>query len=245
MSIHAVCFDLFHTLVDVARVPEEVGAYTADLLGVSREEWNRQCFSPAHEIRKRTEHVDVIRALAHAIDPTIAEHHIQQAVAHRQRRFEYALRNIEAPVLEAVEALYAMGIPLALVSNASTSEVEAWPQSPLAKYFSVALFSCQCGYAKPDAEIYQLALRSLDVAAEHCLFVGDGGSEEHRGAAEQGLIPVLLTHFLPGKSAEHLRERRRWVRHEFDRLDDVVRLVAERDEPAHAEPGPGGHKKSR
>lgn len=245
MSIHAICFDLFHTLVDVARVPDDVGAYTADLLGVSREAWNRQCFSPAHEIRSRTEHVDVIRALAHAIDPSIAEQDIQRAVAHRQRRFDYALRNIEAPVLNAIGTLHAMNVPLALVSNASTAEVQAWPESPLAEYFSVALFSCECGYAKPDAGIYALALRDLGVAAEHCLFVGDGGSEEHRGAAEQGMIPVLVTHFLPGKSADHLRERRSWVQHEFDSLDGLVSLVTDRYVPARTHNRNGGHKKSR
>ena len=38
--IRAVCFDLFHTLVDVGRTPGTPGRYTADILGLDRDAWN-------------------------------------------------------------------------------------------------------------------------------------------------------------------------------------------------------------
>ena len=40
-SYKVILFDLFHTLVDVGTALESCGRYTADILGVSREAWNR------------------------------------------------------------------------------------------------------------------------------------------------------------------------------------------------------------
>ena len=88
------------------------------------------------------------------------------------------------------------GIKLGLISNASTSEVQAWPDSPLAEFFDVVSFSCHCGEIKPDPAIYINTLDKMAVAAEHCLFVGDGGSDEHSGAHAVGMKPVLVTHYL-------------------------------------------------
>lgn len=197
--IDAICFDLFHTLVDVAEVPEHVGRYTADILGIEAEVWNGACFSAHHEIRKPSEHIDVIRALAHQLDPEIPMERIQQVVVERQRRFDYALVHVRLSILEAIVSLKQRGLRLALISNASTSEVQAWDRSPLAELFDVALFSCHCGFAKPERQIYELALQQLQLKAQQCLFVGDGGSDEHQGAAAVGMHAVLSRVFVQNR----------------------------------------------
>ncbi len=220
-AVQAICFDLFHTLVDVGRVPDHVGRYTADILGVDRQVWNDRCFSTDHEIRRPTRHVDVIRALAHSIDPDIPLAVIEQAVEERQRRFDHALREVEAETVEALSALRARGLRLALVSNASTAEVAAWAASPLAAQFHTAVFSCECGYAKPEPEIYHLACERLGVAPEQALFVGDGGSDEHAGAAAVGMQPVLMRRFLDRMDPERLEARRRRVRWEVAHVGEL------------------------
>ena len=85
----AVCFDLFNTLVSVGEVPDSVGRYTADVLGVDRELWNSACFGPAHEICRPSVHEDILRTLAHSIDPTIPLDRISEATKERQARFEH------------------------------------------------------------------------------------------------------------------------------------------------------------
>ena len=220
-----ILFDLFHTLVDVGTVPGSRGRYTADILGLGRDEWNQACFSAAHDICRPTVHVDVIRALAHSLDPSIPESLIQQASHERQQRFDYALLNVEASVLHVLQALTEMGIRLALLSNASTGEVQAWQRSPLAGVFEHAFFSCECGLAKPDPDFYRHAMDTMGVVVSDCLFVGDGGSNEHVGARDIGLDNVLITRHIGHYDEGRLAPRRAAARWEIDELEALLPLL--------------------
>ncbi|WP_232020290.1 HAD family hydrolase [Sulfuriflexus mobilis] len=224
--IRAVCFDLFHTLVDVGRSPGTPGRYTADILGLDREDWNRVCFSSAHEICQATDYREVVRQLAHSLDPTIPQALLHEAADERKARFDYTLRHVEAGVLEHLWRLRGRGLKLALISNASTGEVDAWPDSPLADCFDTTVFSCHCGHAKPDAAIYQQALRQLAVQPAEAAFVGDGGSQEHAGASALGMHSVLLTHFVAARlDKAAMDHRRRQARHEIAGLDELLPLL--------------------
>ncbi len=96
----------------------------------------------------------MIRCLAHAIDPAISETRIQEATQARQRRFDHALIHVRDDILAALAQLRQRGIRLALISNASTAEVAAWDQSPLAELIDTAVFSCHCRLKKPDIRIF-------------------------------------------------------------------------------------------
>ena len=111
--VRGVCLDLFHTLVDVSEVPARVGGFTADLLGVERDAWNRACFGAHHEIRRPTDGYEAIRRLAHALDPRIPDGRIRAAAAARERRFAHALRHPRAEVLAALDRLRRAGLRLA------------------------------------------------------------------------------------------------------------------------------------
>lgn len=225
-SINAVFFDLFHTLVDVAGAPGASGRYTADILGVDRQAWNAACFGDLHEISRPTEHVEVVRVLAHSIDPSIPMVRIEQAAVERQRRFDHALMCIEPQVVAVLDGLRTRGFKLGLISNASSGEVRAWGQSPLAPLFDRAIFSCECGLRKPDPAIFRHALAELGVCARESLFVGDGGSDEHRGAGRAGLYPVLLTRYLRGPGSGKKRaERLRWAKREIGALDELPGMI--------------------
>ncbi len=202
--VSGVCLDLFNTLVSVAEVPESVGRFTADILGVTREEWRQACFGEAHEICKQTAGLDILRTLAHSIDPTIPEDLILLAERERQARFDYCLVHVEPDVVEGLQRLKERGYRLALVSNASTSEVRAWSNSPLKTIFDSTHFSCEVGSKKPEPEIYLAALRSLGVMATQVCFVGDGGSNEHRGAHAIGMHTLLMTRFLTVSQCERM-----------------------------------------
>lgn len=205
-SIQGICFDLFNTLVSVGRIPEHVGPMTAEVLGVDAERWRDACFGEHHDICGPTDALDNLRRMAHSIDPTIPETTIQQAVRIRQRRFEYALSYVEDEALDVLAYLRRNGIRLGLVSNASTDEVQTWSQSPLAPLFDAAVFSCHCGSKKPEPGIYQQVLAELELAPHTCLFVGDGGSNEHHGAYAVGMKPVLLTRYLQPERLQELEK---------------------------------------
>ena len=192
--LRAVCFDLFNTLVNVGTVPPHIGSTTAEVLGVEPRAWNEVCFSDDHEICRPTNHFDVIRTLAHRLDPQIPLARIADATDQRQARFDYALTTHVSPaVVNTLRKLRDQGYQVALISNASTAEVQAWPESPLRSLFDVSVFSCDVGMKKPDPDIYRYTAEQLGLDAQHCVFVGDGGSDEHHGAHASGMIPLWLT----------------------------------------------------
>jgi len=190
-----LCFDLFNTLVSVADVPERVGRFTADVLGIDQEAWNRACFSSAHEITQPTDHAQIIKTLAHSIDSHISNDLISTATEHRQRRFDYALKHVRKDILDDLLNLKHSGMILCLISNASSGEVIAWPDSPLAELFDHAVFSCDCGFKKPELDIYSHAMKCCDTESSKVAFIGDGGSNELVGASSAGLTTILTRQF--------------------------------------------------
>ncbi len=221
----ALLFDLFHTLVDAALAPASAGRYTADILGIDRAVWSDACFGPQHEICRPTDHLETVRTLAHTIDPSLPADLIAEAAQERSQRFAHTLEVVAPEVLETLAELRRRGYRLALVSNASTGEVAAWPRSPLAQQFDTVIFSCECGLKKPDPAIYQLALDRLQVGVTEALFIGDGGSDEHRGAREAGLANVLITRHIGHLPSERLAARRAQVRHEIGHIEELPTLL--------------------
>jgi putative hydrolase of the HAD superfamily len=223
----AVCFDLFNTLVSVGDVPDSVGRYTADVLGIDREQWNSACFGPDHEICQPRAHEDILRTLAHSIDPSIPLDRISAATQERQARFDHALYHVKPSILHTLQTLKQGGLRLALISNASTGEVAAWPNSPLAMLFDVTLFSCECGLKKPEPEIYLQALTSLGTHATECLYIGDGGSREFHGAAPLGMQTLLTREFLkPTRYLKVMAEQGEVIGGEIDAIQDLLALLA-------------------
>ena len=222
----AVCFDLFNTLVSVGEVPDSVGQFTADILGVDREVWNTVCFGPHHEICKPTLHEDILRTLAHSIDPSISSERIREAVRDRQARFDHALCHVRPGTLHTLQTLKQAGLRLALISNASTGEISAWAASPLASLFDVTVFSCECGLKKPEPAIYQHAIQRLGVEASACVYVGDGGSREFHGAAPLGMRTLLTREFLQtGRYEKVIAEQGEVISGEINTLQELMPLL--------------------
>ncbi|MBT3028325.1 MAG: hypothetical protein B6D72_15885 [gamma proteobacterium symbiont of Ctena orbiculata] len=191
-----ILFDLFGTLLSVAKAADGKGRYTADILGLDRKLWNQACFGEHHDIVSETDHMETVRRIAHSLDSTIPLARIHEAADARQMRFDIALTEIEPGILNALQSLKMDGFTLGLISNASTGEVRAWHDSPLSPLFSTVHFSWQQGVKKPQPEIYQMALAKMGVDPHQALFVGDGSSQEHLGAEACGIDSLLVTYFL-------------------------------------------------
>ena len=83
------------------------------------------------------------------------------------------------------------------------------------------MLSFDAGIAKPDSRIYELATKGLGVAAEHCLFVGDGSGGELSGASKAGMTAVLIR--APYDRADGAREG--WRGETISEIPDVLRLL--------------------
>jgi len=222
--IRAICFDLFSTLVDVGSVPLHIGGTTAAVLGLEPHAWNAACFSGDHEICRPTDHFNVIRTLAHGLDPRIPLDRIADATRQRQARFDHALTaHVPPNVISTLERLRNKGFQIALISNASTGEVRAWSKSPLQPLFDVSVFSCDVGIKKPDPAIYHYTAQKLGVDTQHCVFVGDGGSNEHHGAHASGMVPLWLTWYLSQETVSRRKPMLQGaVKETFSSLDAVA-----------------------
>ena len=90
------------------------------------------------------------------------------------------------------------GIGIALVSDCVIEMPVVWPSTPFAPLFETTVFSRELGARKPDAHLYERAMKSLGVTQSDCLFVADGGSNELKGARELG----IAAYFLDDQSAD-------------------------------------------
>jgi putative hydrolase of the HAD superfamily len=221
----AVLFDLFHTLVCVPPPSLTGERPVPEILGVSGDEWQRLYYDEdvfGRCLGRVTDSVEAMRLVTHSIDPSVGEDRILEAVESRQRRFELGLVKVEDSVLAALDALRAVGIRTAIVSDAGADDVESWPQSPIGSRVDVTIFSYQVGYRKPDARIYHHALAALGVSASDSIFVGDGGSDEHTGARAVGMRTVLVTRLFSQWWPEKMEHRRGLADFEFQ---DVAAFV--------------------
>lgn len=196
----AVVFDLYETLITEFDPLWKPGPTPAERLGVHREVFDRVWRARAGmRMTRIVDFRDILRAVCRdaglAVDARV-EDVIADLHAERLEAKAKPLVNVEQPVLESLRRLRARGLRLGLVSNCSVEEVAAWPPSPLAALFDDVIFSYVVGHAKPDRIIYSMACQRLQVSPEHTAFVGDGGSDELRGAARAGLSPYCARWFL-------------------------------------------------
>ncbi|MBW9259549.1 MAG: HAD family hydrolase [Candidatus Thiodiazotropha sp. (ex. Lucinisca nassula)] len=222
----AILFDLFGTLLSVSKAAKGQGQYTADILGLDRQAWNQACFSEHHDIVGRTDHLEIVRRIAHSLDPSIPLDKVRQATDARQLRFDTALLEIEPGILTILQELKQQGFILGLISNASTGEVSAWPESPLAPLFTSVHFSCQQGVQKPDPEIYQMALAEMAITADSALFIGDGSSEEHIGAEACNIDSLLVTYFLDTSDTHELDRRGKGSKGRIGHIRELLKMVS-------------------
>jgi putative hydrolase of the HAD superfamily len=233
----AVLFDLFHTLTAMESSWGQGLPFTFQVLGVSRDAWDRQLTQCSRErlTGALSDPIHIVSSMARAIDPGIPDAVIEAAVANRVKRFGAALLDIPAETTHVLERLKRKGKRLGLISNADVMEVAEWSKSPLAGVFDSTVLSCRVGVVKPDREIYEICLRQLDVSPAKALFVGDGGSSELAGAHTVGLVTVMITGIIKELWPERIESRRADADYVIERLPELLNGddhdASEKEEP--------------
>jgi putative hydrolase of the HAD superfamily len=97
-----------------------------------------------------------------------------------------------------LQTLRDAGVKLAIVSNAAfrpRSMREQLHHLELFDFFDATVYSSELGIRKPNAAIYEEALRLVDVAPGRALFIGDRLREDVRGPRAVGMDAVLTHEF--------------------------------------------------
>lgn len=134
---------------------------------------------------------EVLRAVVAAAGGTVREGALLTAVA---RVHAWTLRDAAlSPACHALlTALRGRGFRLGVVSDCERDLAEVLPGTALDGLVDAVTLSCVTGVRKPARSQYADCARRLGVALERCVFVGDGGSDELRGAEEAGATAVHL-----------------------------------------------------
>ena len=154
----AVLFDLFYTLADPRTLLETL---ECGPLGLGPKEWAQYFWTP-ELCRRRAlggfkNGAELIDAACALLPFSVTEAQKAAVLEGRLTRMSKALTELQPGILETVNALRALGLKLAVVSNADIIDIEAWDRSPLAGLFDAVLFSCSIRLVKPEPEIYQRA----------------------------------------------------------------------------------------
>lgn len=198
MAVKVVLFDLFETLVSEFDAIHPSTTEVAQILGVPVADFQReyQDLRPARYTGQFPDYATVLCYIVGKLGGKSPESTIQTLAERRHSAFTAHLRCIEPEILDMLNEITTSGIRIGLISNTDGSEVLEWANSPLSGFFEGTVFSHAVGIAKPDPRIYQYACKNLGVAPSDCIFIGDGNSDELRGAAQVGMLPFCAAWFL-------------------------------------------------
>ena len=191
MSIQAVIFDMYETLVTQFCSPLYYGTQIAGDLGLSPEE-----FLPgwrATEEARATGRLTFEDAMAELLHRHGISGLHRQVVEKRIAIQADCFRHLHPGIEPMLSALRERGIRIGLITNCFSEEATLIRESVLFPYFDAPCLSWEEGVRKPDPAIYLTCLRRLGIAPEECLYVGDGGSFELETARRLGIQAVQAT----------------------------------------------------
>ena len=198
MAIKVVIFDLFETLISEFDSNRPSIAEVAQALGLPVKEFQEeyQNLRLARLTGQFAGYTALLRHIVQKLGGKPSENTIEGLAERRHSAGAAHLRRIEPEILDMLNAIASIGVSLGLISNTEGSTVLDWANSPLSGFFEVTVFSNLVGRVKPDPDIYQHACKDLGVAPSDCIFIGDGNSDELRGAAQVGMSPFCAAWFL-------------------------------------------------
>ncbi|MDE0681882.1 MAG: HAD family hydrolase [Candidatus Poribacteria bacterium] len=192
-----VIFDLFETLISEFDAGHPSTTEVARTLQLPVEDFQREYVN--HRPARCTGQLDYaasLRYIVRKLGGKSPENIIKTLAERRHSAFAGHLRHVEPEILDMLNEIATSGVRLGLISNTDGSEILDWANSPLARFFAVTVFSNVVGMVKPDPDIYQHTCKNLGVAPSDCIFIGDGNSDELRGAAQVGMSPFCAAWFL-------------------------------------------------
>ena len=193
--IEAVIFDMFETLVTLFTGRTYFSEHITAALNQPIEAF-RKC---GHETEKdRTlgkysmeEGLSITLKNLGAWSPE----NVQLVCRKRREALGDTFKAIPPESLWLLQTLREKGLKTGLITNTFSDERDMILSSPLYPLFDAAMISYEHAISKPDPEIYRRAMQALNVTAEECLYVGDGGSHELEGARSLGMQAIQCTWF--------------------------------------------------
>ncbi|MBO4705555.1 MAG: HAD-IA family hydrolase [Spirochaetaceae bacterium] len=193
--IKAVIFDMFETLITLFEgrtyFSEDIAADVGLPEDFFRKEWH--ITEPA---RTRGEYT-IEEALTITLKKLgiYSADLVQQIAKKRRDALGDTFAAIPDDTIRLLKTLHEKGLSVGLISNTFSDERDMIRSSQLNPLFDAVMISYEQGICKPDPAIFNAMMKALNVKADECLYVGDGGSRELFAAREIGMTAVQCTWF--------------------------------------------------
>jgi len=197
-----IFFDLFFTLImpRCEGLPSE-----GEILGLTHEQWEYYAEDKdlyrARALGREQDPVRMVEAILEKMDMTADQAKIAEIIARREERMRCSICEVDKVIIDVLTEIKSRGYKLCLISNVDDIDIKHYKESRLEALFDEAIFSCEVGYMKPQREIYQIACDAMRITPEHGIFIGDGGSDELRGARDAGMRTILSEHLVEHEPA--------------------------------------------
>ena len=194
--IKAVIFDMFETLITHYQSPLYFGTQMAIDAGIPESNFQTLWRPTEHDrtIGKKTleEVLETILKENNCYSDSLLELIVQKRINTKKECFNHMHKEI----LPLLCSLKEKGISVGLISNCFSEEADVIKKSILFQYFDAVCLSYEEGLQKPDTEIYIKCIDKLNVNADECLYVGDGGSFELETAEKIGMQTAQAVWYL-------------------------------------------------
>lgn len=194
--IKAVIFDMYETLITHYQSPLYFGTQMADDAGIPQSRFGERWHATEND---RTVGKMTLEEVLEAIlrdNGCYSEELLHRIVQKRIETKEACFRYIHEEIIPMLDGLRDRGMKVGLISNCFSEEADVIRKSVLFPYFDAACLSYEQGLQKPDTEIFTRCVRQLNVKADECLYVGDGGSHELEAASAVGMNAVQAVWYL-------------------------------------------------
>lgn len=116
-----------------------------------------------------------------------------------------------------------MNIKIGLLSNCFSEETEYIKQSVLYPFFDAPYMSYEQGVCKPNEEFFKRCINTLNIKADECLYVGDGGSQELEVARKLGMYPLQAVWYLNAGNFQHCGRKNEFL--QIENPMDVIKYL--------------------
>jgi putative hydrolase of the HAD superfamily len=225
-NIKVIFFDLFFTLV-TPKYNDFKNEY--DVLKITEDEWESYAEdNELYEKRARGKEkipMKIIEDIITKMEVDISDCDKNEILRLREERFKKSLIEVDLNIIDVLLNLKKSGMKICLISNVDIIDVMHWKESPLYNLFDDVIFSYEVGCIKPQAEIYNIALSRMNAKPEECIFIGDGGSNELKGAKELD-IKTILTSYLVKRNEKQLNALKEFADYYIEDFQEIKDLLS-------------------
>ena len=226
MKYQAVIFDLYGTLVE--NYPSSEGnrvlKHAADIFVAPPEEFSALWYKDYNDrqIGVLKTYQECYAHICQQLGIEYTQEQLDSATELRYKLTRLEIMTYKEGAIETLSYLKKNKYKTGLISNCSMNTANIWPETKLATFIDVPVFSSIEGVMKPDPRLFRIALERLSVSSEVCLYIADGMSQELATASKLGMQAVLLE---AAHNTEYEHDREEWHGASISSLMEIIKLL--------------------